>query len=139
LVCAQPDARTNTITLKLSISLEKNFMCSFKSPTCKSYHNKIISIKIRPIGPPIGVPDQDVIGLQPGRDQVIGVEVKILQPKSRKHVSNHFLFYKKSSKMQFSMIWANLKNLSLFCFSHFGCHTLYSARHYSEMAFSALL
>jgi hypothetical protein len=26
-----------------------------------------------------GVPDQDVIGLQPGRDQVIGVEVKKFQ------------------------------------------------------------
>ncbi len=70
---------------------------------------------------------------------VIGVKVKIFHPKSRKNVSNHFLFYKKSSKMQFSMILAKLKNLSLFYFSHFGCYTLYSARHYSEMAFSALL
>jgi hypothetical protein len=68
-----------------------------------------------------------VIGLQPGRDQVIGVEVKIFQPKSRKHVSNHFLFYKKISKRQFSMILAKLKNLSLF--SHFGSRTLFSAGH----------
>jgi hypothetical protein len=64
-----------------------------------------------------------VIGLQPGRDQVIGVEVKNFQSKARKHVSNHFLFYTKSSKMQFSMILAKLKNLSHF--SHFGCRTLY--------------
>jgi hypothetical protein len=64
-----------------------------------------------------------VIGLQPGRDQVIGVEVKNFQSKAKKHVSNHFLFYTKSSKMQFSMILAQLKNLSLF--SHFGCRTLY--------------
>jgi hypothetical protein len=63
-----------------------------------------------------------VIGLQPGRDQVIGVEVKNFQYKARKHVSNHFLFYTKSSKMQFSMILAKLKNFSHF--SHFGCHTL---------------
>jgi hypothetical protein len=52
-----------------------------------------------------------VIGLQPGRDQVIGVEVKNFQSKAKKHVSNHFLFYTKSSKMQFSMILAKLKNL----------------------------
>jgi hypothetical protein len=60
-----------------------------------------------------------VIGIQPGSDQVIGVKVKNFQPKSRKHVSNHFLFYKKSSKMQFSMILANLKKFSLFLFFSF--------------------
>jgi hypothetical protein len=46
-----------------------------------------------------------VIGLQPGPDQVIGVKVKNFQSIARKHDSNHFLFYKQSSKMQFSMIW----------------------------------
>jgi hypothetical protein len=59
-----------------------------------------------------------VIGLQPGPDQVIGVKVKNFQSIARKHDSNHFLFYKQSSKMQFSMILAKLKNLSFF--SHFG-------------------
>ena len=34
-----------------------------------------------PEDPHFGVPDQDVIGLQPGRDQVIGVEVKMFNPK----------------------------------------------------------
>jgi hypothetical protein len=72
--------------------------------------------------PHFGVPDQDVIGLQPGRDQVIGVEVKIFQSKAKKHVGDHFLFYKKSSKMQFSMILAKVKNVSFF--SHFGFRTL---------------
>jgi hypothetical protein len=59
-----------------------------------------------------------VIGLQPGRDQVIGVEVKNFQSKARKNVGNHLLFYKKSSKMQFSMILAKVKIVSIF--SHFG-------------------
>jgi hypothetical protein len=71
----------------------------------------------------LGVLDHDVIGLQPGHDQVIGVEVKNFQSKARKHVGNHFLFYKKSSKMQFSMILAKVKNVSFF--SHFGFRTLY--------------
>jgi hypothetical protein len=64
-----------------------------------------------------------VIAPQPCWDHVIGVEVKNFKSKARKHNSKHFLFYKKSSKMQFSMILAKLKNLSIF--SHFGCRTLY--------------
>jgi hypothetical protein len=66
-----------------------------------------------------------VIAPQPCWDHVIGVEVKNFKSKARKHNSKHFLFYKKSSKMQFSMILAKLKNLSIF--SHFGCRTLYNS------------
>jgi hypothetical protein len=117
--------RFRSKTLKHStqdlIPLENFFMYSFKSPTCKSYHSKIISNKIylpRPRGPQFWGSRSRCNWPS---DQVIGVQVKKFQSIARKHVSNHFLYNKKSSKMQFSMILAKLK----FFFSHFGFCTLY--------------
>ena len=105
----------------------KKFSCAPLSPqplritTAKSLASRYICQD--PEDPRFGVPYQDVIDLQSGHDQVIGVEAKIFQSIARKHAIYHFLFYKKkSSKMQFSMILAKLTNLPLF--SHFGFLTL---------------
>jgi hypothetical protein len=52
---------------------------------------KITSIKIYIAKTHFGVPDEDVIGLQPGHDQVIDVEVKKFQSKARKNVPINLL------------------------------------------------
>ena len=97
--------------------LEKIFISSFKSPTCKSYHSKITSIKIYcqdPEDPPFGVPGQDVIGLQPGRDQVIGVEVKKFQSIQENMSVTISYFIQNLLKCSFLRFWQSWKTCHIF-------------------------
>ena len=98
--------------------LEKNFRCSFKSPTCKCYHRKITSIKTciakTQRTPILGFQIKMWLPLSLAGIMLLVLRSKILNPKQENIIVSISYFIRNLQKCSFQWFWLSWKICQFF-------------------------